>query len=67
MITISSKAGQRLAKARHAERVAMERFQISEAQGDFYAWQDAKEETQKAALVLCDELIANGHHEAEGD
>jgi hypothetical protein len=67
MITISSKTGQAAAKARHAERVAMERFQVSEMQGDFYAWQNAKEEAQEAALALCDELIADRHHEVEGD
>lgn len=67
MITISSKAGQLAAQARHAERQAMERFQASEMQGDYYAWQNAKQEAQEAALALCDELIADRHHEAEGD
>ncbi|WP_144984985.1 hypothetical protein [Halomonas sp. C22] len=67
MITISSKAGQASAKARHAERVAMARFQFSEMQGDFYAWQNAKQKAQEAALALADELIANRHHTAEGD
>lgn len=65
MIMIDSKIAQQAAKARHAEQEAMQRFQISEQQGDFYAWQNAKEVSQKAAAALADEVIAHGHHLAE--
>ena len=71
MITISSKAGQRLAKAKVAEKAA------------FDAWLDCEDESKKMELfddhmramsvldetvtALTDELIANGHHMTEGD
>ncbi|MDL4862962.1 hypothetical protein NPJ88_011505 [Halomonas elongata] len=61
MITISSKAGQRLAKARDAVQKqrdqdipVIERYRIH---GEF----------EEAAEALADELIESNHHLVEGD
>ena len=78
MITITSKAGQRLAKAGRAlwaaeEAVNKELERIAESKGaefDYalkYDLDKARQEWQKASEQLTNELIASRHHEAEGD
>lgn len=59
MITISSKAGQRLAKARQR----LNETEIAQGQ----PWLDALDEFDEAATLLAEELIADRHHLVEGD
>lgn len=74
MITITSKAGQRLAKAAHRLQVA--EYAINEAikgrddeevSACNRALTDARREWQASAAEVSQELIADRHHEAEGD
>jgi hypothetical protein len=67
MIMISSKAGQRLAKAKAAQDAAAEAFQVGETQGLHYSYLQSRLELVKAAEAVADELVADGHHEAKGD
>lgn len=70
MITISSKAGQRLARAKSeydTARLAYIHANTDEAFVSQHRLDDAKFELRAAAKALGDELIADGHHEAEGD
>jgi len=67
MIMVSSEAARALAKARHEHKTARETYRRT---GDQYskglsmaAWSDFV----SAAEKLADEIIADGHHEAEGD
>lgn len=70
MIMINSKAGQRLARAKSeydAARLAYVHADADEAFASQHRLDDAKFELKAAAKALGDELIANGHHTAEGD
>lgn len=67
MIMVSSKPGQRLARAKAAQDAASEAFQAGETQGLHYSYLQARNELVKAAEALADELVADRHHEAEGD
>lgn len=65
MIYISSKAGQRLAKAEAHRR----ELQIRHSGGED-CWPELRKtriEVSQAAKALADELIEGRHHEAEGD
>ncbi|WP_417861893.1 hypothetical protein [Vreelandella venusta] len=73
-ISISAKAGQRLAKAAHRLQVA--EYAINEAikgrddeevSACNRALTDARHEFQASAAEVSQELIASGHHMAEGD
>lgn len=68
MITISSKAGQRLAKA-EAEyaRLVSESYNQPDKEIDYQCAAACHEEFMRAAHELGRELIADRHHEAEGD
>lgn len=64
-ISISAKAGRALAKA---EARRTEAFSANEnGERDIDAACEAQQEWDAAAQALGRELIANGHHEAEGD
>lgn len=70
MITISSKAGQRLAKAKAAMDIAHNAYIYADAGSQMaaqHALDDASVEFDEAAKELADGLIADRHHEAEGD
>lgn len=57
MIMIDSKAGQRLAKAKH------ELIKASETRDQ--AWLDALDKFDEAATLLAEQIMADGHHLAE--
>lgn len=67
MITISSKAGQRAAKARASEIAAYEHWRKFPTEDNHLVFEKCLIETRAAFTELGDELIANRHHEAEGD
>lgn len=70
MITISSKAGQRLARAKSEYDTARLAYIHADTQEEIAAQHnldDAKFEFRSAAKALADELIADRHHEAQGD
>lgn len=67
MITISSKAGQRLAKARASELAAIDHWAKYPSEENWEVWKKTQIEREAASSELADELIANRHHEAEGD
>lgn len=67
MITISSKAGQRLAKARASELAAINHWAKYPSEENWEVWKKTQIEREAASSELADELIANRHHTAEGD
>ncbi|ASK18875.1 hypothetical protein [Halomonas sp. N3-2A] len=67
MIMISSKTGQRLAKARASELAALNHWVKYPSQENWEVWQKTQIERAAAGSELGDELIADRHHEAEGD
>lgn len=64
MIMISSKAGQEWAKAYQAFSEAREGLKTNGSSAPFY---EALHRFEQASDVLGAELIANGHHMAEGN
>ncbi|SEN65974.1 hypothetical protein [Halomonas caseinilytica] len=70
MITISSKAGQRLAKAKANHDKVFEEYVNADASRVHAALRSvraAKREMDKAAFDLANELIKDNHHLVEGD
>ena len=67
MMSISSQAGRRLAKAKAAVVEARKRFDVSETQGDYYAIKSAQMDLARASDVVADELIAQGFHDMDGE
>lgn len=70
MIYISSKAGQKLAKAKAEYDSAKEAYIEAYPGTEFTAQHrldDAKHKLDAAALAVADELIADRHHLVEGD
>ena len=67
MMTISTPAGRRLAKAKAAQDAAAEAFQIGETQGLHCAYLESRLTFIVAAEAVADELIAQGFHEMEGE
>ncbi|MDT8894202.1 hypothetical protein RSO41_06000 [Halomonas sp. I1] len=70
MIMVTSKAGQRLAKAKSRHDKLFEEYvnaDSSHVHAALRTLQSAKREMDRAALALADELIEGNHHLAEGD
>lgn len=74
MITISSKSGQRLAKAAHRLQVAEQAINQAIKERDDEevsacnrALTDARHEWKASAAEVSQELMADRHHEVEGD
>ncbi|QJQ93933.1 MULTISPECIES: hypothetical protein [Halomonadaceae] len=67
MIMISSKAGKRLARARASELAALNHWAKYPSQENWEVWQKTQIERASAGSELADELIADRHHQAEGD
>lgn len=74
MIMISSKAGQRLARAAHRLQVAEQAINEAlkgrddeEVSACNRALTDARHEWRASAAEVSQELISGRHHEAEGD
>lgn len=62
MMSISSQAGRRLARARHRYLLLRELGNHSSAE-----YIEAVEELDSASDAVADELIANGFHSMDGD
>ena len=66
MIMIDSKAGQRLARAASALRERQKReFPTAKQDGDKKSYGQLRAEYMAASALLADELIADGHADAE--
>lgn len=67
MMSISSPAGRRLARARASELAALDHWSKYPTQDNWVVWRKAEVEAKHAGNAVAEELMAHGFHAMDGE
>ncbi|MEQ5857252.1 hypothetical protein NFI08_16385 [Halomonas sp. EF61] len=67
MMTISSPAGRRLARARASELAALDHWAKYPSKHNWHVWKQTESQVKDAGIAIAEELMAHGFHEMDGE